>query len=211
MQIGREKYADRPKLDFTEAYSQLSLFRHSQFAVGPETFLRLMKEFYGFKITRRNLQLYHSPFLHRMLPPPVHMDGHRSWYLHPEHTERLAVILHLNTKQFMPLKKIRELLRGYPERHYPILLKGVLTIQDLDEIVAHFGRGVEIKDFLFHKITRILRTLEEDSDQPDSMHDQATRDKVLIKKTAEFERWLHSERKHDVEVVLDYSKHRGHD
>jgi len=146
-----------------------------------------------------------------MLPPPIHMDGHRSWYLHPEHTERLAVILHLNTKHFMPLKKIRELLRGYPERHYSILLKDVLTIRDLQEIVDHFGRGIEVKDFLFHKITRILRALEEDSNQPDSMHDQTTRDKVLIKKVGEFERWIHSEQRQDAEIALDYSKRKKED
>ena len=200
----RDAYADRPKLDFTDALSELRFKRHSQFAVGPETFLALMKEFYGFNITRRNLQLYHSPFLHRMLPPPVHMDGHRSWYLHPEHTERLAVIVHLNAKHFMPLKKIRLLLRGYPERYYGVLLKDVLTVRDLDEIVDHFGRGFEIKDFLFHKINRVLRALDDESDEPESMHDQATRDKVLMKKAAEYERWLHSDKSHRAEVLLDY-------
>lgn len=204
MQIpGLRKYADRPRLDFADAFSELRFKRHSQFAVDPETFLELMKEFYGFKISRRNLQLYHSPFLHRMLPPPIHMDGHRSWYLHPEHTERLAVIVHLNTKHFMPLKKIRQLLRGYPERHYGILLRDVLTVKDLDEIVDHFGRGFEIKDFLFYKINRVLRALDEDSEEPEAMHDDATRDKVLIQNAAEYERWLHSERRQRVEDFLD--------
>jgi hypothetical protein len=207
----REDHADRPKLDFADALSELRFKRHSQFAVGPETFLALMKEFYGFKITRRNLQLYHSPFLHRMLPPPVHMDGHRSWYLHPEHTERLAVIVHLNAKHFMPLKKIRLLLRGYPERYYGVLLKDVLTVRDLDEIVDHFGRGFEIKDFLFHKINRVLRALDDESDEPESMHDQATRDKVLLKKAAEYEHWLHSDKSHRAEVLLDYMEQpKGH-
>ena len=199
----KQAYADRRQLDFTEAFSELRFKQHTDFMVDPLTFLELMREFYGFKITRRNLQLYHSPFLHRMLPPPIHMGGHRSWYLHPEHTERLAVIVHLNTKHFMPLKKIRHLLRGFPERHYGILLKDLLTIHDLDEIADHFGEGFQIKDFLFHKISRVLRALDDESDEPEAMHDDATRDKILIKKAAEYERWLHSERREHAEVLLD--------
>lgn len=207
----KEAHAERRQLGYTEAFSELRHLKHTDFMVDPLTFLELMKDFYGFKITRRNLQLYHSPFLHRMLPPPIYMGGHRSWYLHPEHTERLAVIVHLNTKHFMPLKKIRHLLRGFPERHYGILLKDLLTVQDLDEIADHFGRGFEIKDFLFHKISRVLRALDDESDEPESMHDEATRDKVLLRKASEYEHWLHSEKRKRAEVILDYKEEKkGH-
>ncbi len=91
-----------------------------------------------------------------------------------------------------------------------ILLKDVLTIKDLDEIVGHFGEGFEIKDFLFHKVSGVLRALDDESDEPESMHDDATRDKVLIRKASDYEHWLHSERRKRIEILL-YEKEKSKD
>jgi len=38
------------------------------------------------------------------------------------------------------------------------------------------------------------------------MHDEATRDKILIKKATEYEHWLHSERRKRAEIILDDGK-----
>lgn len=196
----REAYIHRPMKACVTALGEIRFNPHLEFLIETDEFINLIRNAYGFDITRRTLQLYSSP-QHRLLPPPIHKGGHKSYYLNPEHTQRLAVILHLSTKLFMPLKAIRTLLRGYPARHYDILLKDVFTTKDLDQIVAHFGEGFEVKDFLFHKIVRVMRAMDE-SEEDESLQDSTARHRVLVKMTHEFERWLESPRREKVELFL---------
>jgi DNA-binding transcriptional MerR regulator len=206
--LRREDYLGRQKMSLEDALSELRFKPDTEFLVDSEDFIELMHEFYGFTITRRNLQLYSSPFFKYLLPPPIHIGGHKSYYLNPEHTQRLAVILHLNTKQFMPLKAIRELLRHFPERHYGIILKDILTIKELKQIAEHFGEGFEIKDYLFYKVSRVLRALDE-SGEPEGLQDENARDMILLTKAHEYDSWLSSERRGRIETFLHEEEKKG--
>jgi hypothetical protein len=198
--LNREDYLHRPIKAGAEAISTIRFEPDTQFMMETDEFISSMQHVYGFEVTRRTLQLYSSPQF-KLLSPPIHKGGHKSYYLHPEHTERLAAVLHLSTKLFMPLKAIRSLLRVYPERHYSLILKDVLTSRDLAQFVETFGHGLEVKDFLFYKVSRVLRALD-DSPEPESLQDEATRERALFKMTAELERWINSDRRRRVEHVF---------
>jgi|GEM_PF-3509168 len=195
-----QDYYDRPIKQGADALSTARFEPLTEFLIDSEEFIDVMQEVHGFEISRRTLQLYSSPRF-KLLPQPIHKNGHRSYYAHPEHTERLAVILHLSTRLFMPLKAIRSLLRVYPERHYGLILKDVLTAQELNEFVEVFGHGLEVKDFLFHKVVRVLQALHE-SDEPEILKDETAKDKALFHSSHEFERWIHSEKRERTRHVL---------
>lgn len=200
----REAYLHRPVKLGAEAVSAARFEPDAQFLTPTGDFLKVMEHAYGFKVTRRTLQLYSSPHL-RLLPRPLHIGGHISFYLHPEHTERLAAVLHLSGRLFMPLKAIRKLLKVFPERHYGLLLKGVLTPGDLEEFTDHIDRGLEVRDFLFFKVCRVLRALDEEHGDP-RMQDESTRDKALFSMSRQFEKWLNSERRERAEAILSRGK-----
>lgn len=200
--LRREDYLHRPIKTGADAVSSVRFEPDSEFLMETDAFINAVHHAYGFEVTRRTLQLYSSPQL-KLLPPPIHKGGHKSYYLHPEHTQRLAAILYLGTRLFMPLKAIRKLLRVYPERHYGLLLKDVLTPQELTDFMDFFGRGLEVRDFLFYKVCRVLKALDEDHGD-ERMQDEATREKVLFSMSRQFEKWLNSERRGNIEAILNH-------
>jgi DNA-binding transcriptional MerR regulator len=200
--IDRNAYRHRPIKSGTDAAESIRFEPDIEFVMRSSSFMKVMGEVYGLDVSRRTLQLYSSPQL-QLLPPPVHKGGHISFYLHPEHTERLAAILHLSEKQFMPLKAIRKLLRVYPPRYYRLLLKNVLTTQELTDFHDFSGQGLELKDFLFNKICRVLMALDEDYDDPVG-RDEAMTEKALFSMARQFEKWLNSDRRAKIEATLQY-------
>lgn len=200
--LRREDHAHRPIKTGADAVSDVRFEPDSEFLMETDDFINAIHKAHGFQVTRRTLQLYSSP-QHKLLPPPIYVGGHRSYYLNPEHTQRLAAILYLSTRLFMPLKAIRKLLRVYPERHYGLLLKGVLTPQELTDFTELFGRGLEVRDFLFHKVSRVLKALDEDHGD-ERMQDEATKDKALFAMTRQFEKWMDTGRHHKVESILKH-------
>lgn len=202
--LRREDYIHRPIKIGADAVADARYDPDSEYLMETDDFIRAVHNAYGFRVTRRTLQLYSSP-QHKLLPPPIYVGGHRSYYLNPEHTQRLAAILYLSTRLFMPLKAIRKLLRVYPERHYGLLLKGVLTPQELTDFTELFGRGLEVRDFLFYKVSRVLNAMDEDHGD-EREQDEATKDKALFSMTRQFEKWMDTGRHHKVEAIL---KHEG--
>jgi hypothetical protein len=198
--LNREDYLHRKILPRGEAFPEIRHNLDAEFLIETDDLIELIDLVYGFEVKRRTLQLYSSPQL-KLLPPPIHIGGHRSYYLNPEHTERVAVILHLSAKLFMSLKAISSLLRVFPERHYGLILKNVLTAQELTEFVETFGHGLEVKDFLFHKISRILEALD-DSREHISVKEDHARELALFKAARELERWLHGDGRQRVRAAF---------
>lgn len=195
-ELSREALGGREVLTGDAAVASADHDPGAEFLMPTSAFLKVMNSVYGFKVSRRTLQLYSSPQL-QLLPRPLHIGGHISFYAHPEHTERLAVILHLAMRQFMPLKAIRKLLRVYPPRHYRLLLHDVLTPKELTDLQDFFDRGMEIKDLLFRKVCRILLALDTGFDP--RMHRQEAIDKELFAMVRQLEKWIDSSHRKDME------------
>ena len=204
--LRRDAYLNRSVKIGADAVSGVRFEPDSEFIMETGDFIRAIHSAYGFRVTRRTLQLYSSPQL-KLLPPPIYVGGHRSYYLNPEHTQRLAAVLYLSTRLFMPLKAIRQLLRVFPERHYGLLLKGVLTPEELTDFTELFGRGLDVRDFLFYKASRVLKALDEEHGD-EREQDEATKDKALFSMTRQFEKWMNGGRHHKVEAIL---KHETND
>lgn len=121
----------------------------------PAEFLKLIKYLYGADIDRPTLQLYSTPRF-KLLPAPVHKGGHVSYYLNPEHTQRLGVLLYMRDKLRMQLKDIRKVLDSYPAEYYHLILNKVLTDDELLDFPALLKAGFTIKDVVFYKIIDLL-------------------------------------------------------
>jgi hypothetical protein len=124
----------------------------------PAEFLKLIKYLYGVTIDRPTLQLYSTPRF-KLLPPPIHKGGHVSYYLNPEHTQRLGVLLHLRDKHRMQLKDIRKVLDSFPSEYYHLILNGVLTGDELLDFPALLKADFKLKDVVFYKIAGMLATM----------------------------------------------------
>lgn len=120
-------------------------------------FMKAVKAVAGRSIDRRLLMYYSSPQV-RLMPRPVYVGGHISHYLYPEHTQRLAVILHLRTKYFFPFKLIREVLAGLLPEHYVFILGGRLTGDDIRQLarLAAEGQRINPRDLILARAARLL-------------------------------------------------------
>jgi len=120
-------------------------------------FMKAVKAVAGRSIDRRLLMYYSSPQV-RLMPRPVYVGGHISHYLYPEHTQRLAVILHLRTKYFFPFKLIREVLAGLLPEHYVFILGGRLTGDDIRQLArpAAEGQRINPRDLILARAARLL-------------------------------------------------------
>jgi|CXWL01.1.fsa_nt_gi hypothetical protein len=198
--LKREDYIHRPVKTYAQAYGGPGPFQPGEeFLAETLDFIKLFRHLHQFTVTRRTLQLYSSPQL-KLLPRPIHMGGHKSYYLNPEHTNRLAVVMHLATKLFLPLKTIQAVVRVYPEQHYDLILKGILTADELTNIVDQFERDFTVKDVLFFKVCRVLEALDEPYWDFMARHGKGANelaekhvDQTIIKLTHELERWIKSD------------------
>lgn len=193
----REGWLQRPVMTYAQAYDGTGRFHPSQeFLIETGDFIKLFRHLHRFTVTRRTLQHYSSPQL-RLLPPPIHKGGHKSYYANPEHTDRLAVVIYLVTKLFLPLKTIKALIRVYPPEHYDLILKGVFAANELTRSVELFERGFQVKDVLFYKVCHVMEALDRPYWEFMALHGNGANelaekhvDQALIKLTHEFERWI---------------------
>jgi len=193
----REEWLQRPVMTYAQIYDGSGRFRPGQeFLVETTDFIKLFRHLHRFTVTRRTLQHYSSPQL-RLLPPPIHKGGHKSYYANPEHTDRLAVVMHLATKLFLPLKTIQALIRVYPAEHYDLILKNVFAANELAGSVELFERGCQVKDVLFYKVCNVMEALGQPYWEFVAQHGKGADelaekhvDQTLIKLTHELERWI---------------------
>lgn len=198
----RDAHLDRPVRTYHGCFDGTGSFHSRQeFMIETADFIKLFRHLHRLAVTRRTLQHYSSPQL-RLLPKPIHKGGHKSYYLNPEHTDRLAVVMHLTTKLYLPLKTVQSILRAYPEEHYDLILKGVLTAEELGEIAEHFEQGFTVKDVLFQKVCHVLEALEQpywdylarhgkDANEEAEKHVDAT----LLKLTRELQGWIKTDKR----------------
>lgn len=168
--------------------------------ISSEQFLELFQTLYPHSVTRRTLQLYCSPQL-RLLPPPIHKGGHITYYLHPEHTDRLAVILTLQKKYNLSLETIANLIKKFPSRHYDLIFRGTLTSRDLEELASHTQNGFSLTDVIFNKICELLEALElninprAEISQFSPQEIEERMGKILLRRTQEFDQWLKTDQR----------------
>ncbi|MBI4062973.1 MAG: hypothetical protein HY401_01580 [Elusimicrobia bacterium] len=146
---------DRP---IATAEELIALFKKTEirFALlSLKEFLKLFQFFYPGKITQRTLQLYISP-KYQLMPPPVHKGGHISYYLYPEHSDRLRIIMELQSKYFMPLNVIAKVVQNFPRKFYYLIQCGALGPDDIEEFGQKYRGGSSVKDIMFSKISELL-------------------------------------------------------
>ena len=170
-------------------------------------FLKLFEHVYRSKLPRSTLQLYSSPKF-RLLPLPVHKGGFKSYYLNPEHTVRLAVVLHLQKKHYFPLLAIQKVVQDFPEEHYRFILENTLTGEEILDFAFLVREGYSIKDILFRKVSRVLEDIEEPYWQAvekygkgaDEQHEKFVV-QALGKEIKELAGWVKTRRRYDLERV----------
>lgn len=152
--------ASRPTKTFKQlrAESVESRMDEEKVLLEPAEFLKLIKHLYGTEIDRPTLQLYSTPRF-KLLPPPIHKGGHVSYYLNPEHTQRLGVLLYLRDKLRMQLKDIQKVLDSYPTEYYHLILSGVLTGEELLDFPALLKADFKLKDVVFYKVAGMLAAM----------------------------------------------------
>jgi hypothetical protein len=107
----------------------------------------------GHAADRRTVQFYSSPQL-RLLSLPVYKFGHTSYYLHPEHTHRLAVILHLRRKYYFPARLLRQILETLSPAHYGFILRDELSAQDI--LLLARSSKITPQDLISRRIVQLL-------------------------------------------------------
>lgn len=182
----------------------------------PAEFLKLIKYLYDTDIDRPTLQLYSTPRF-KLLPPPVHKGGHVSYYLNPEHTQRLGVLLHLRDKLRMQLKDIREVLDSYPAEYYNLILNGVLTDDELLDFPALLKAGFKLKDVVFYKVADMLAAMnkgywefvgKEGRQAPREIERSLQQD--FSKDLKDLAGWLRSDCRMDIHNIIQEERQRRH-
>lgn len=182
----------------------------------PREFMKLFKHLHGTELPRRTLQLYSSPQF-KLLPPPLHKGGHISYYANPEHTQRLAVILHLRDKLRLSLKSIRKVLESYPAEHYHLILYGVLTGEELLDFPAFIQEGFNLKDVVFHKVTWLLTAMDKgywdmvhDVGRPAPQHIERSVNSGLLKDLKDLGGWLRTDCRMNMDQLISAERQRRH-
>ncbi len=182
----------------------------------PAEFLKLIKHLYDTDIDRPTLQLYSTPRF-KLLPPPVHKGGHVSYYLNPEHTQRLGVLLHLRDRLRMQLKDIREVLDSYPAEYYHLILNGVLTNDELLDFPALLKAGFKLKDVVFYKVTDMLAAMnkgyweligKEGRQAPHDIERSFLKD--FSKDLKDLVGWLRTDCRMDIHNIIQEERQRRH-
>ena len=208
----------RPTKTFKElrAEAHESHMDEEKVLLEPAEFLKLIKYLYGTDIDRPTLQLYSTPRF-KLLPPPVHKGGHVSYYLNPEHTQRLGVLLHLRDKLRMQLKDIRKVLDSYPAEYYHLILNGVLTGDDLLDFPALLKADFDLKDVVFYKVADILSAMnkgyrdfigKEGRQAPRDIERSLQRD--FAKDLKDLAGWLRTDCRMDIHDTLQEDRQRRH-
>jgi hypothetical protein len=122
-----------------------------------DEFLKMVERMSGKALNRRLLQFYSSPEL-RLVPLPIYARRHTAHYLHPEDTRRLALVLHLRTKYFLPFKILRKVLAELSPEHYDLVHRDAFTAEEISRLGALENRWPLMRELIFKRVHRLLRT-----------------------------------------------------
>ncbi|MFH1724190.1 MAG: MerR family transcriptional regulator [Elusimicrobiota bacterium] len=199
--------AERPIKTFEELYSP-ELFPLFEVPCLMETreFLKQFHQVHKQRVSRRTLQLYSSPQL-KLLPLPIHRGGHKSYYLNPEHTNRLAVILYLQTKLYFPLKAIQKVVRNFPEEHYRLILNGTLSGEEILDFALLISKGYDLRDIIYRKVCHTLEAIDDPywkAVEKHGKHDDEAHyrfiARALMKELDQMKSWLRGGRYRKIEL-----------
>jgi hypothetical protein len=134
----------------------------------PQRFLLEAGEFVGYfnhvldlhgkkAISRRTLQFYGSPQL-RLFPLPIYQNRHTAHYVYPDHFMLLCVIWTLRERFFLPIKNIRDLIRGLPADKHELVIGWDGSAEELREAVPLFKAGFDYEDFINYAASKKLLT-----------------------------------------------------
>ncbi len=155
-QAPHEREARRPILTCGQLLArERSAGRTVPALLEPGEFLRVVEALSGHAADRRVAQFYSSPGL-RLLPLPIYRFRHAAHYLHPEHTLRLAVVLRLRRKYFLPLRMLRDVLQTLHPAHYGFILRDALSAEDIVKLARSARSGLEPEDLIFRRVARLL-------------------------------------------------------
>lgn len=118
-------------------------------------FLKVVEALCGYRLTRRMLQFYSSPQV-RLMPLPRYVRSRKSHYLHPENTQRLAVILRLKNRHFLPISEIKKIMARLSPNLYPLFLRGALTPEDIAFLGRPEGEYFHPYDRVFQRVLGLL-------------------------------------------------------
>ena len=122
-------------------------------------YLKMVQMIVGREVRRGTLQFYSSPKL-RLLPKPVYFRRHTALYLHPEHTVRFAVLLHLRAAYFLPLKLAKVVLDDLSENHYGLILDDILSAADIVRLARDGGPKAWLGHALAGRASRALQAAQ---------------------------------------------------
>jgi len=210
--------ASRPTKTFKQlrAEAHESHMDEEKVLLEPAEFLKLIKYLYGTDIDRPTLQLYSTPRF-KLLPPPIHKGGHVSYYLNPEHTQRLGVLLYLRDKLRMQLKDIRKVLDSFPAEYYHLILNGVLTGEELLDFPALLKADFKLKDVVFYKVAGMLSAMnkgywdfigKEGRQAPREIERSLQQD--FSKDLKDMAGWLRTDSRMDIHDIIQEEHQRRH-
>lgn len=147
---------DRPIVSWGELCARWPDAVHSRSAkLNCAEFLKAVEALSGHSVGRRWLQFYSSPRM-RLMPLPVYARRHTAHYLHPESTLRLALIVHLRTRYFLPIKLVREILATLPAEHYRLILKDGLSVEEIRLLARPESRGISPQGLIYRRVAKLL-------------------------------------------------------
>lgn len=154
------RHKDRPIMTCEELLAARSrAWRPTRAFLESAEFLKVVEALSGHPITRRTLQLYSSPHV-RLLPLPRHFNGYKSHYKHPEHTERIAVILRLRIKHFIPVKRLKEIMARLSPNLYALILRDAISPEDIALLARPEGQKFHPYDLVFRRVLSLLSAVE---------------------------------------------------
>jgi hypothetical protein len=144
---------DRPVMTYARLLAEEQPTQPLEALLDSREFLSAVEALCGHAVDRRTVQFYSSPQL-RLLPLPLYKSRHTSHYLHPEHTHRLAVILHLRRRYYFPPRLLRQILETLSPAHYGFILRDQLSAQDI--LLLSRSSETAPQDLIYRRIVRLL-------------------------------------------------------
>lgn len=150
------RFEDRPIMSWSGLCALGPVGRHSRRALlNCGEFLKAVKAVSGHLIRRGTVQFYSSPAV-RLMPLPRYARRHTAHYPHPEATMRLAIIVHLRSRYFFPIKLLREVLATLPPDHYGLVLRDAFTADEIRLLARPEGRDIAPRGLIFQRVSRLL-------------------------------------------------------
>jgi len=159
-------------------------------------FVNMLETVGGFKLSQRVLLTYSSPRIN-LLEPPVKKDG-KTFYIFPDHFDRMGIILTLRQAYNLPLATIRELIEHFPKDQHELIVERKFEIGDLLDLAKILKTGYGLKDLIMAKACDLLlqdlmsssKTVSAALEPGDTL--RRLQEKLLLARLDEMKAWVES-------------------